>query len=206
MNMYVLMIACVSRARGWNHSPPRWSARRRRCSPSYSRTPHETARPSHAGQASSTRNRPHMARADRVSGLPLPLPAFLPLFLSSRLRNESPSPAETAANEHYRDNQTAPDKGCVAKSVKPRARDAARRRDLPVYLPFRLPFHLPIRTEHPVSTELAANAHNQASATAPDKEANYKVDRDTPAGGSEARCGTQYACADAGCLWLAQGL
>lgn len=111
MNVYVLMIACVSPGRGWNRSPPRWSARRLRCSPSCSRMLHETARPSRALQASSTRHRPHMARANHVSSLPSSLPSFLSSFLPSRLRNESPAPAETAANEHNRDSQTTPDKG-----------------------------------------------------------------------------------------------
>lgn len=177
MNVYVLMIACVSCARGWNRSPPRWRARRRRCSPNCSLTPHETARPSRARQASSTRNRPHIARANHVSALPSPLPAFLP----ARLRNKPPSPAELLQMRTTEAAKRRPTKGVVAKSVKPRARDAARRRDLPVYLPFHLPFglpfHLPIRPEHPVSTELTANAHNQAGATAPDKGSNHEVDK-----------------------------
>jgi hypothetical protein len=66
MNVYVLMIACVSHARESNFSPPRWSARQQRCSPRCSLTPPETARPSRARQASSATNRPHMVLTDRV--------------------------------------------------------------------------------------------------------------------------------------------
>jgi hypothetical protein len=38
--------------------------------------------------------------------------------LPSRLRSEPPSPVETAANEHNRDGQTEPDKGCGSQVCK----------------------------------------------------------------------------------------
>lgn len=59
MNVTMLMIACVLHAHESNFSPPRWSPRRQCCSPSCSLTPHETARPPRARQASSARNRLH---------------------------------------------------------------------------------------------------------------------------------------------------
>lgn len=115
---------------------------------------------------------------------------FLPLFLPSRLRSEPPLPAELLQMSTAGTAKRRPTKGVVAKSVKPRACDAARRRDLPVYLPFHLPFglpfHLPIRTEHPVSAKLAANAHNRASTTAPDKGSNPKLNRARLSAGREA--------------------
>lgn len=66
MNVYVLMIVCVSRARESNFSPPRWSARRRCCSPGCLPTPHTAARPARAWKASGARNRPRMVLDDRV--------------------------------------------------------------------------------------------------------------------------------------------
>lgn len=102
------------------------------------------------------------------------------------LRNEHPTGVETAANEHNQDSATTPDKGWENEKSQVRqvAGDAWRRGlpfHLPLHLPFGLPFHLPM-TEHSGSTELAANTQNPASATAPDKGANHKVAKGTPAG------------------------
>lgn len=110
MNEHVLTKVCALLARGSSRYPPRWSARRRRCSPSCSPTLHDTMRPSRASQASRTRNRPHQARLT-VCGSACASTCGPTCGSAFALRTERPIDAETAANEHDQDSQTTPDKG-----------------------------------------------------------------------------------------------
>jgi hypothetical protein len=89
MNEHVLTRVCALLARGSRRYPLRWKARRRRCSPSCSPTLHDTRRPSRASQASSTRNRPHQAKTDRVR---LCLRVYLRAYLRFCLRVKNRTP------------------------------------------------------------------------------------------------------------------
>jgi hypothetical protein len=124
MNVYVLMIACVSHAHRYYCSPPRWNARLRRCSPSCSLTPHVAARPSRVWKASGARNRPRMVLVDRVRlCLRVYLRAYLRFCL--RVKNQTPGVAGGAPRIERRQQHAALQHELLRKARVCQAREEA---------------------------------------------------------------------------------